>query len=196
MKTDTVNPEAIDASSPGNLPEMTSEMDRRNVPSMDTTAKPPPKSPFRLQRILVPIDFSDCAKKALQYPIPLAKQYEASLTLIYVVPTQYAVGEFGGLDYASLEIEVRTNGEKELAKLALEEVRDEVPTDTLVRAGPPAFEIIEAARELPADVIIISTHGYTGLKHVMLASVVEHVVRRAPCPVLVVREHEHEFLAT
>jgi nucleotide-binding universal stress UspA family protein len=112
-----------------------------------------------------------------------------------VVATQYAVGEFGGLDYASLETEARSTSEKELANLATAEVPGEVASQTLVRSGPPAIEIIEAAKSLQADLIIISTHGYTGLKHVMLGSVAEHVVRRAPCPVLVVREREHEFLA-
>jgi nucleotide-binding universal stress UspA family protein len=57
-------------------------------------------------------------------------------------------------------------------------------------------EIIEAARSLPADLIVISTHGRTGLKHVFLGSVTEHVVQRAPCPVFVVREREHEILAS
>jgi nucleotide-binding universal stress UspA family protein len=62
--------------------------------------------------------------------------------------------------------------------------------------GSPTLEIVEMARSLPADLIVISTHGRTGLKHVVLGSVAEHVVRRAPCPVLVVREEEHEILAS
>ncbi len=195
MNTHTANPGAPSLSSLDDITERNLEAGHRNEPLKTESADAPSKSPFRLKRILVPVDFSDCAKKALQYAIPMAKQHDASLTLLYVLPTQYAVGEFGGLDYASLEVELRVSGEKELAQLAVDEVRGEVPTNTILRSGPPALEIIEAARELPADLIIISTHGYTGLKHVMLGSVVEHVVQKAPCPVLVVREHEHEFLA-
>ena len=152
-------------------------------------------SPFRLKRILAPIDFSDCSKKALQYAIPLAKQHGAAITLLYVVPTNYAVGEYGGIDYASLEAQMRASGETQLNRLAAEAVHGEIASDTLIRTGSPATEIIEVAKSLPADVIVISTHGRTGLRHVLLGSVAERVVRHAPCPVLVVREREHEFLA-
>ena len=170
------------------------EMGRRDEPLMAAANRATP-APFRLKRILVPIDFSDCAKKALRYAIPLAKEHEASITLLYVVPPDYAVGEYGGIAYTTLHEEARTTGERELAAFAVDEVRSEVPADTLVRSGSPAFEIIEAAKALPADVIVISTHGRTGLKHVLLGSVTENVVRHAPCPVLVVREREHEFIA-
>jgi nucleotide-binding universal stress UspA family protein len=105
------------------------------------------------------------------------------------------VGEYGGFNYAALEAEMRASGDKQLAALAADEVRGEVPADTLIRSGSPAAEIIAVAQTLPADLIVISTHGRTGLKHVVVGSVTEHVVRHAPCPVLVVRESEHEFLA-
>jgi universal stress protein A len=91
---------------------------------------------------------------------------------------------------------MKVGGEKELAKLVASEVPNEIPADTLVRVGSPAREIVEIARNLPADLIVISTHGRTGLKHVFLGSVTEHVVQRAPCPVFVVREREHEILAS
>ena len=65
-----------------------------------------------------------------------------------------------------------------------------------MRTGRAASEIVEVAKERNTDLIIISTHGYTGLKHVFLGSTTENVVRYAPCPVLTVREHEHEFVTT
>ncbi|MBM3837104.1 MAG: universal stress protein [Verrucomicrobia bacterium] len=149
---------------------------------------------FRLKRILVPIDFSDCAKKALRYAIPLASQHRAALTLLYVVPANYAVGEYGGIDYGSLEAEMRASGERQLASLIVDEIGDQVPVDPLVQCGSPAAEIVAVARGMPADLIVISTHGRTGLKHVLLGSAAEYVVRHAPCPVLVVREYEREFV--
>lgn len=173
---------------------MVLEMDRRDESLMAAASRATP-APFRLKQILVPIDFSDCAKKALRYAIPLAKEHQADITLLYVVPPDYAVGEYGGIDYAALQAETNASSERELAVLAVDEVRGEVSADTLVRSGSPAFEIIEAAKSLPADVIVISTHGRTGLKHALLGSVTEQVVRFAPCPVLVVREREHEFIA-
>jgi nucleotide-binding universal stress UspA family protein len=176
--------------------EVLLELNRRDEPMLATASREANLSAFRLKRILVPIDFSECAKKALRYAIPLAKQHEAALTLLYVVPVNSAMGESGGIDYAALETEMRSSGEKELSTLAVDEVRGEVPTDTLVCTGSPRLEIIEAAKSLPADLIVISTHGRTGLKHVLLGSMAEALVLRAPCPVLVVREREHEFLAS
>jgi universal stress protein A len=170
------------------------ELNERDEPLMAAATSAAVKSPFKLKRILVPTDFSDCAKKALRYAIPLAKEHGAAITLLYVVPANHALGEYGGIDYASLETEMRASGDKQLAQLAVDEVRGEIATDTIIRTGSPAFEIIDLAKSLCADLIVISTHGHTGLKHVVLGSVAEHVVRRAPCPVLVVREHEHDFV--
>ena len=176
--------------------EVTLELNRRDEPLMAAATRTAVKSPFTLKRILVPIDFSDCSMKALQYALPLAKEHQAAITLLYVVPPAYGAGEYGGIDCAQLEAGMREGGEKELAKLAVDEVRGAVATDTLVRVGSPRREIIETARSLPADLIVISTHGRTGLKHVCLGSVAEHVVQRAPCPVFVVREREHEILTS
>jgi nucleotide-binding universal stress UspA family protein len=172
--------------------EVILEINRRDEPLMMAAAT----APFRLKNILVPIDFSDCSKKALQYALPLARLHDAAITLLYVVPgAMYVSGEYGPLNYASLEAEIRRNGGKQLAKLAAEEVPRALRADTLVRTGSPSVEIIELAKELAADLIVTSTHGRTGLKHVLLGSVAEHIVRHAPCPVLVVREREHEFVS-
>jgi nucleotide-binding universal stress UspA family protein len=175
---------------------VTLELNRRDEPLLDAATLTAVKPSFKVKRILVPIDFSDCSKKALQYALPLAKEHQAAITLLYVVAPAYSAGEYGGIDYAQLEASMKDGGEKELAKLAIDEVGGEVSTDTLVRVGSPPREIVELARSLPADLIVISTHGRTGLKHVVLGSVAEHVVQRAPCPVLVVRECEHEILAS
>jgi nucleotide-binding universal stress UspA family protein len=178
--------------SPG---EVTLELNRRDEPLMDAATRTAATSPFNLKHILVPIDFSDCSKKALAYALPLAKEHHAFLTLLYVAERAYNAGGYGAIDYPRLEASMKDGGETELAKLAADEVRGQVSTDTLVRLGSPAREIIDAARGLPADLIVISTHGRTGLKHVFLGSVAEYVVQRAPCPVFVVREREREILA-
>jgi nucleotide-binding universal stress UspA family protein len=182
---------------PTNHPgEVVLELNRRDEALLAAASGELTPSPFRLKRILVPIDFSDCSKKALQYAVPLAKQHQAAITLLYIVPTpSYAAGEYGGIDYASLEAETRASADQALSALAVDEIRGEVSADTVVRSGSAALEIIEFAKSLPADIIVVSTHGRTGLKHVLLGSVAENVVRLAPCPVLVVREREHEFLA-
>lgn len=155
-----------------------------------------PNSPFSIRKILVPVDFSECSRKALRYAIPFAMQFEASLTLLYVTPMNYTVGEFGMVDSPLMASQVREAEEKAMAKLLREEIGDRVPVIQQTRLGRPASEIAAAAKEMDADLIIIATHGHTGLKHMLLGSVTEDVVRIAPCPVLVVREEEHEFLRT
>jgi universal stress protein A len=154
----------------------------------------PSHSPFAINRILVPIDFSECSRKALRYAIPLAKEHAASITLVYIVPKQYTTYDYGGPNMPALEALSYVNAEKRLNDLIEEEVHAQIPAHALIRTGSPIEDILDAAAKLPADLIVIATHGHTGFKHILLGSVTEHIVRRAPCPVLVVRERENEFL--
>jgi nucleotide-binding universal stress UspA family protein len=148
-------------------------------------------APFALRRIVVPIDFSACSKRALQYALPLARQFGASLVLIYVMPANYFVGsEFGPVDFPLPEGEWREQSQRELEALARREIGEAVPFVARVVQGQPAHEIAICAREEQGDLIVISTHGRTGLRHVLVGSVAENVVRYAPCPVLVVRGQE------
>jgi nucleotide-binding universal stress UspA family protein len=149
---------------------------------------------FKIRRILVPIDFSPCSKKALQYAIPLAKQYSARLCLLYVGQGYYVVPELMPTDLMSYKLSERADAAK-LASFATEEIPATLAVDFLVRNGQPALEIADVAKEIGADLIVISTHGYSGIKHVWFGSIAEQVVRHATCPVLVVRESKHEFLA-
>jgi nucleotide-binding universal stress UspA family protein len=166
------------------------------VKSGDELLLAPEKVPatLKIKQILVPIDFSECSKKGLRYAIALAREHKAAITLAYVVPSISMLGEYGGIDYASLTKEMRQSGERELATLAVDEIRGVVASDSVVRVGSPASEIVSIAKSLPADLIVISTHGRTGLKHALLGSVAERVVQTASCPVLVVRETEREIL--
>jgi nucleotide-binding universal stress UspA family protein len=158
--------------------------------------EPARPAPFALRRILVPVDFSECSRKALEYAIPLARQFHSTLLLVYVMPVHYVVGsEFGPVDVPLPEAELRQNCERELQRLADRNVQGAVPVEIRVGRGQPVHELVRLARDGQVDLILLSTHGHTGLKHVLLGSVTENVVRYAPCPVLVVREHQHEFLA-
>jgi len=170
------------------------ELDRKDE-ALLTESAATVKSPFRIKKILVPVDFSDCSKKALQYAIPFARQFDAALTLLHVVQANYYVGDFGTIDTALLETEMRKNAEKQLADLAAREVGKGLRCETTLRTGRIVSEIVEVARQTQTDLIIISTHGHTGLKHILLGSVAENVVRHAPCPVLIVRQQEHDFIA-
>jgi nucleotide-binding universal stress UspA family protein len=152
-------------------------------------------SPFQLRKILVPVDFSACSKKALQYAVPFASQFGASLVLLNVVQVALPAGEFGPIEPPLIEPELEQVSRQQLEALIAGEIAGRVPASALVKIGRPDEEIISVAREENFDLIILSTHGHTGLKHVLLGSVAEHVVRRAPCPVLTVRQHERDFVA-
>jgi nucleotide-binding universal stress UspA family protein len=147
-----------------------------------------PAPVFRLKKILVPVDFSDCSKKALQYAIPFARQFGAELVLVHIVQPYPAVPEM-----APVDVETIQDGKAEIESLRRGIAKD-VPTSGSVRTGAPPTEIARAARELDIDLIIISTHGHTGLTHALLGSTAEKVARYAPCPVLIVRESEREFV--
>ena len=152
---------------------------------------------FRLRRILVPIDFSENSKKALRYAQSFAEQFGAGLDLLHVVePTIRPEGYM--IMPAALEgrtVARMNEREQQLANLRRREIGKRIKGETIVHMGKPSREIINLAKAKKVDLIIIATHGYTGMKHVLLGSTAERVVRRAPCPVLVVREKENEFIS-
>lgn len=143
---------------------------------------------FQLQKILVPTDLSECSKKALQYAVPFAKQFGAELHLLYVSEPYPPVPELGPVDVVPPQD----------AKADLEALRrsigQSVRTSASLRVGTPHVEIAESARELEADLIIIATHGRKGFERMFLGSTAETVVRHAPCPVLIVRQVERDFV--
>jgi universal stress protein A len=149
----------------------------------------------RLKRILVPIDFSVPSQEALEYARGFARCFDGEIVLLHAVPpigTSYfpEAPIFSGSEEKELEVE-----EMNLQAVAREGPLDaSIRVETLVRRGLPAHEIVEAAREIDADLIVIATHGYTGWKHFCIGSTTERVVRAAPCPVFVLREKEHEFV--
>jgi nucleotide-binding universal stress UspA family protein len=178
----------------GNRGEVLLQVNRSDEGLLEAASAGARSAAFKIRQILVPLDFSECSRKALRYAVALAREHEAAITLMHAVPTDYALGEYGGINYATLEKELTASADRQLAALLVDEVRGAVATDTLVRTGAAAATIAAVAKQLPADMIVIATHGRTGLKHFLLGSVVEHVVRSAPCPVLVVREREREIL--
>lgn len=137
--------------------------------------------------ILVPVDFSAPAREALDYAVAFAAQFQARLLVLHVVEIPYVGSGLGEIELPPVEAEVREPVAENLAKLVAAHVGGRIASETLMRTGQPWFEITEAAREQSADLIIVGTHGYTGLKHVLMGSTAERVVRHAPCPVLVVR---------
>jgi nucleotide-binding universal stress UspA family protein len=155
---------------------------------------PAPPSAFSLKKILVPVDFSTLSKKGVDYAVALAKQFGSEVTLFHVTQSCVPVADIVGPETTDLLQRIHEAAETSLAKWHAELDRG-VASKTVLRFGEPCMEIVRAAKELSIDLIVISTHGRIGLAHTFLGSTAERVIRHAPCPVLVVREREHEFLA-
>ena len=147
---------------------------------------------LKLRNILVPIDFSPASEKALRHAVAFARQFGAKITLLYVSQAQLQANEFAYMPVE--ESAVRWCGTARLESIARREIAPEIPVETLVRTGVAFDEIVKAAKELNADLIVVNTHGYTGLKHILVGSTAERIVRHAPCPVLVVRECDHDLV--
>jgi len=154
----------------------------------------PRRRTLGVKKILVPIDFSPPSKNALKYALRFAEEFGGELTLLYVLEPQSMTG-FMAIPEASAFVESDIVAAGKNLRSLIGSVRNS-RIERLrwkVRAGLPSHEIVEAAREMDVDLIVIAAHGYTGWKHFCIGSTAERVVRAAPCPVLVVREKEHEF---
>jgi nucleotide-binding universal stress UspA family protein len=154
----------------------------------------PQSHTLRLKKILVPIDFSPPSKNAFKYAVRFAEEFGGELTLLHVLEPQSMTGLLAIPEATGfVESDIVAAG-KNLRSLAgsVRNARIERP-HWKVRAGLPSHEIVEVAKELDVDLIIVATHGYTGWKHFCIGSTAERIVRAAPCPVLVVREKQHEF---
>ncbi len=149
---------------------------------------------LRLKKILAPVDFSDFATKAVRYAARFARQFGASLVLVHVVePVRYPESVLIPPEMEEANRERLRLARAALAKFVKKQVPAGLATETVTRLGHPFAEIATAAKDFDVDLIVIATHGHTGLKHLFLGSTAERVVRLAPCPVLTVREREREF---
>ena len=140
-----------------------------------------------LKKILCPVDHSECSYLALKYAISLALKDEAKLYLMHVIDSRVYDTEIYKFSPHKLSEIDESKIREDLMKSLPEGTTDVLEVETLVVKGVPFNEIINAATEINVDIIVIGTHGRTGLSHVMLGSVAEKVVRKSLCPVLTVR---------
>jgi nucleotide-binding universal stress UspA family protein len=142
----------------------------------------------RFRTLLVPIDFSDSASRTIELAVEMARGARATLHLLhaYEVPLG-TIPPYGVAVPESLLAQVRDAAARRLEKAAHQVTAAGLPCETHVVHGPAADAIVEAAERLGADLVVMGTHGHTGLKHALLGSVAERTVRGAPCPVLTIR---------
>jgi universal stress protein A len=160
---------------------------RAVTPRTTNRVAPANSFPTQVRSILVPIDFSAPSVKALDYAVALAGQFGAKLALLNVIEP-IATPDFAYYPLVMENDKIVANAKKHLEQVCAKAgIETELIEKILVRNGAPFREITDAARTLKADLIVISTHGYSGLAHVFMGSTAERVVRHAECPVLVVR---------
>ncbi|MCI0379438.1 MAG: universal stress protein [Gemmataceae bacterium] len=150
-----------------------------------------------LCRILVPTDFSEHSRHALKYGAAFAEKFDAELYLLHVFqdlavyqPDAVTVGPPVVPPLDELTAAARAS----LARLSEENDLRRLKVFSEVREGSPVEEIIEFAAEKNIDLIVIATHGRGWFAHLLLGSVAEKIVRKAPCPVMAVHLKEHEFV--
>jgi len=143
-----------------------------------------------INKILVPIDFSDYSKNALKYAADFALNFKAKIYLIYVIepviyPADFSIGQ---VTIPTPDVDMNSRAQSELDSLAKSFIESSIDVETIIKSGKPFMEIIDTAAEKDIDLIIIATHGHTGVEHLLFGSTAEKVVRKAPCPVLTLRE--------
>ncbi len=147
---------------------------------------------INLTRILVPTDFSEPSRSALRYGAAFADQFGAAVHFLHAIehPTQFG---FSGVNVTALTDDLQRHAETRMEELHSMWSEYSFPLHREIRIGNPANVIVEYAKEIEADLIVVGTHGHGAIHHMLLGSVAERVVRTASCPVLTVRCPEHEF---
>jgi nucleotide-binding universal stress UspA family protein len=151
---------------------------------------------IQIQRILVATDFSEHSRTALRYGVEFSKAFGAELLLCHAIEADSFIAQLppGGEGYFPPNL---TERQQHLARAECEKWLAEAGADggrILLRVGKAFLEIVGAARDEQVDLVVLGTHGRGAIAHMLLGSVAEKVVRKAPCPVLTVRSGEHEFV--
>ena len=151
-----------------------------------------------LKKILVPTDFGEAADAALTYAKALARNFGAAIDVLHVaedVSTRLLAGEMYVAVPQTLQNDVEEAARKQLEARLIDNDPNPLPVrPVVIVSNGPAVSIVSYAKETGADLIVMGTHGRGPMAHLLMGSVAERVVRLAPCPVLVVRHPEHEFV--
>jgi len=148
-------------------------------------------SRFRIKTILVPVDFSNCSREGLRYAIAFATEFGAQIILVHATYLGYVYSSEGTAiyDIPGLQKAARKTAERKMRELVRSVNFGAVKYQTAFTDGSPVSDICAFAKDRDVDLIITSTHGFTGFTHVLIGSIAEQVVRHAPCSVLVVPSH-------
>ena len=146
----------------------------------------------------MPVDFSDCSREGLRYAIAFANEFGAKIILLHATYLGYIYSSEGTAlyDIPGLQKAARKTAERKMRELVRSVNFGRVKFETVFTDGSPVIDICAFAKDHDVDLIITSTHGFTGFTHVLIGSIAEQVVRHAPCSVLVVPSHPKTRLAS
>jgi nucleotide-binding universal stress UspA family protein len=149
---------------------------------------------IRLKKILVPTDFSPCSQAAVRHGFELARTFDATVHLLHVVKDPNTSAWVQGFPIPVVEI--LEHFQEEARNRLLASVRESDRSRVVVSCpiAAPVAEILRYAQDESIDLIVMGTHGRGFVAHALIGSIAERVVRRAPCPVLTVRQPQHSFL--
>ena len=148
---------------------------------------------INIKNILCPVDHSDCSKEALKYAVSFAMKDHSKLYLLHVIDIRAFDESINAMTTQIPDDETLKQLKTKLLDCIPEEIRDDMDVEALVVQGIPFVEIISTAKKNDIDMIVLGSHGRTGITHMMMGSVSEKVVRKAPCPVLTVRRSDQKF---
>ena len=153
---------------------------------------------LNVKRLLCPVDLSETSQHALEQAAVVAAWFESRLTVQHVYSQVFLPIPSLAMPGYSADLVVGEDDRRRLVddvtEFAAPARQAGVDTDVIVEMGQPVPRILDLARALPADLIVMGTHGRGPVAHMLMGSVAEKVVRKAPCPVLTVRHPEHEFV--
>lgn len=148
-----------------------------------------------IKKILLPTDFSEGSEAAVSYVLSLAGKYDAHIDILHII---HEYGDMTDFYVPHISYDVIEKGMEEAARTNMEHfckenIEGKAEFEIHTRKGTPFLEIIEAARDLESDLIVMGTHGRTGIDHILFGSTAEKVVRKSPVPVLTVRKEGKGF---
>ncbi len=149
---------------------------------------------INIQKILCPVDFSAPSRNALRYANEFAKAMNAKITVMHVIQPQPITADIN-VPYIPPEVDLEKNARDDLDHIIKETVHEGVVVEKVIAFGLPSDCITAQAKQENVDVIILGTHGRSGISRLLMGSTAENVIRHATCPVLVVKALEKEFIS-
>jgi nucleotide-binding universal stress UspA family protein len=147
-----------------------------------------------IQGVMVPVDFSKESILAAKFGASLAEEYKTKLYVLHVMEPVHPSLRGYIVDFEQFQQRMIAQAKEDLENVIPKAVKDRIPVEFILEIGHPSYVIVEKAKELGVDVLVIATHGRTGLSHVLLGSVAEKVIRHAPCPVFVIRNPKDKYV--